>query len=311
MSRTAHPRRPVSIALAATLVVLVVASPAPPAAADDPPFVGWSAALPPLASHYDPSSSNACVAGRVSCVTKTVRTMRTRFEPLAKSCDHDAVFALAYLRTTETYLEATRTDGFFVDPAFVNHEDVAFAQMYFRAYDSWADGRVAYVPPAWRVALEAADKRRVSGTGSLLLGINAHVNRDLPFVLAVTGLVAPDGTSRKADHDQINVMLNHVVQPLIDEEAARFDPDIATVSTPYGAGYTGLLQLLVAWREAAWRQAERLVAAPDEHARDLVAQEIEDDAATQARVIVADTAYRPPLTSAAARDDYCATHANS
>jgi hypothetical protein len=38
----------------------------------------------------------------------------------------------------------------------------------------------------------------VTGSGDLLLGISAHVNRDLPFVLASLGLVAPDGTSRKA-----------------------------------------------------------------------------------------------------------------
>jgi hypothetical protein len=103
----------------------------------------------------------------------------------------------------------------------------------------------------------------VTGSGDLLLGISAHVNRDLPFVLASIGLVAPDGTSRKADHDRINVMLNKVQEPLLAEQAARFDPDMAVPATPYGLGYTGLMQTLMVWREAAWRSAERLVAAPD------------------------------------------------
>jgi hypothetical protein len=161
------------------------------------------------------------------------------------------------------------------------------------------------------VALEASDSRRVSGSGSLLLGMNAHVNRDLPFVLAAIGLVRPDGGSRKSDHDKINVMLNQVVGPLIAEEAARFDPSLATISTPYGVGYTGLLQMLVAWREVAWRHAEQLVAAPKGAARNLVAQEIESYAEAQARAMVLQAAYLPPLTTTAARDRYCALHGAS
>ena len=49
--------------------------------------------------------------------------------------------------------------------------------------------------------------RQVTGMGNVFLGMNAHVNRDLPFVLAEIGLVKPDGTSRKADHDRVNDFL--------------------------------------------------------------------------------------------------------
>ncbi len=310
MTRTRTRAAPLIATTAALAVTAVVWAPVSPAEAADPPFVGWSVILPPLALQYEPTSSDACVAGGVECVESTVEQMRTRFAPLAERCDHDAVFALAYLRTTEVYLESTRTEGFFDEPSMVNHEDVAFARMYFDAYDDWAADRVQQVPPAWRVAFRAADARRVSGTGNLLLGMSAHVNRDLPFVLAATGLVAPDGASRKADHDQINVMLNHVVQPLMAEAAARFDPQLAAVQTPYGVGYTGLMQMLIAWREAAWRQAERLVAAPTDAARDRVAQQIEASAAAAAQVIVTATSYVPPVTTARSRDNYCAVHGN-
>ena len=130
------------------------------------------------------------------------------------------------------------------------------------------------------------------------------------IVLAATGLVARDGSSRKRDHDQINVMLNRVVEPLVTEAAARFDPGIAFVPTPYGVGYTGLMQMLVAWRETAWRQAERLVAAPDAAARNRVARQIETYAETNAQAIVTATAYQPPVTTTAARDAYCAINGN-
>ena len=262
--------------------------------------------MPPLTAHFDPNSADDCIAGRVQCVKKTIQQMQHRFDGLAAACDHDAVFSLAYLRTTEAYLGFTQQSGFFSDPAFVNHEDAAFAQMYFNAYDAWAGGRLGQVPPAWRVALAAADSEQVSGSGDLLLGMNAHVNRDLPFLLAAIGLRSTSGESRKPDHDQVNLVLNHVVAPLIDEEAAHFDSQIKTIDTPYGVGYTGLMQTLIAWREAAWRQAERLVSAPDAASRAVIADEIEQYAATNAKAIVAASTYQPPVTTSAARNSYCA-----
>jgi hypothetical protein len=124
--------------------------------------------------------------------------------------------------------------------------------------------------------------------------------------LAAIGLVAPDGSSRKPDHDRVDAMLNRVVEPLMAEEAARFDPSMSRFQTPYGVGYTGLMQLLVSWRESAWRHAELLVAAPDDAARARVAALIEAEAALNAEAIVAATRYVPPLSSTAARDAWCA-----
>jgi hypothetical protein len=240
-------------------------------------------------------------------VERSVRRMERRLEPLAAACSHQAVFALAYLRTTQTYLRSSTTPGFYRDPAFVNHEEAAFAELYFAAYDDWAAGRSDRVPAAWQIAFDAADRGRVSGTGNLLLGMNAHVNRDLPFVLAEIGLVAPDGSSRKPDHDRVNVMLNQVVEPLIAEEAERFDLSMRVLPpTPLGVGYTGLMQLLLTWREAAWRHAEMLVAAPDDDARARVAAQIEQYAAANAAALVTATHYLAPLTTSAGRDRHCA-----
>jgi hypothetical protein len=296
----------------ATLLLTAVLPMAPTRAADDDPaFVGWSVVLPPLVQQHDPSSADACVSGRLECVRATVRTMQRRFDPLAARCAHSAVFALAYLRTTETYLDTALTPGFYQDVRFVNHEDVAFAEMYFTAYDAFTAGQLSRVPPAWRTAFRAGTTSQVSGSGDLLLGMNAHVQRDLPFVLATIGLVAPDGSSRKPDHDRINSMLNRVVQPLVAEAAARFDPGIETLRTPYGVGYTGLMQMLVAWREAAWRSAERLVTAPDAAARARVAASIEADAEAQAQAIVTATSYVPPVTTTGSRDAYCAANAGT
>jgi hypothetical protein len=298
-----------SILRLAILALLLLAVARPPAAgAEDPPFVGWSALLPGLSLPYDTTSPDDCIAGRVKCIDKVIRQMTQRFQPLASSCDHDAIFALTYLRVTEEYRRTIESPTFFDDTPFVNHEDVVFARYYFAAYDAWDAGRIEEVPPAWRVAFDTARDRAVSANGNLLLGISAHVQRDLPFVLYSIGLVRPDGGSRKPDHDRVNQILNRVTDDIIAEVARRFDPSIDDSNAPTSLDDFVLFQAIVSWRETAWRQAELLALAPTPEARELVAQGIESYAASQARAIRAATSYLPLLGGRAARDAYCATH---
>jgi hypothetical protein len=297
-----RPRR--LTALAALVVALALPA---AAAAEDPPFVGWSALLPGLSLPYDPASPDDCSAGRVQCVDKTIREMTRRFDALASSCDHNAIFSLTYLRVTEAY-RRTVQGSFFEDTPFVNYEDTLFAHYYFAAFDAWAAARIEQVPPAWRVAFDAAKARIVSASGDLLLGINAHVQRDLPLVLYAAGIVRPDGTSRKPDHDRVNMILNRVQDDILAEIARRFDPTVDDTNLPTGLDDATLFQTLAGWREKAWRNAELLAAAPTPAARELVVAAIEQDAAMEARAIVAATRYLPLLGGTAARDAFCAVH---
>ena len=275
--------------------------------AEDPQFVGWTELLPGLTTEFTPSSENDCTAGRTRCVDAVIREMRRRFDPLASSCDHDSIFALAYLRTTEEYRRTIEDPTFFEDTAFVNHEDVVFARLYFDAFDAWHAGRDDAVPPAWDIAFDAADDRSMPASGNLSLGINAHVQRDLPFALAGIGLVKPDGSSRKPDHDRVNQFLNRVTDDLYAEIARRFDPTIDDADLPGTADDAALFQIIPSWREIAWRNAERLVTAGSPAARADVAASIEAYAASQAQAIRRASGYGP-LRNSAARDAYCSTH---
>jgi hypothetical protein len=249
-----------------------------------------------------PLADDQCADGSSKCVDATIKKMQRHFDPLARTCSHQAIFALAYLRTTQEYARAAAEPGFFQDVRFVNHEDAVFAKYYFDAYDAWVAGRTAQVPKAWAIAFDAAKQRQVSGSGNLLLGMSAHVNRDLPFVLAELGL------GLKADHDKVNVFLKRVVDPLLDELTRRFDPTIDDLDTPYGLSREAMFKALEGWRELAWQHAVELVNAPTPAARALVAAKIEAYAASTARDLVASYRYRPLLSSADERDAYCAAH---
>ncbi|MDP8931218.1 MAG: DUF5995 family protein [Actinomycetota bacterium] len=162
------------------------------------------------------------------------------------------------------------------------------------------------VPLAWHIAFDAAAAREATGNGDLLVGINAHINRDLAFVMAASGLIRPDGMSGKPDYDKVNELLLLMTQPLAAELAARFDPDMEdgeeSIADPAS------FQLIVGWPERAWRNAEDLASAATAEERELIAARIEHDAAAEGGLLVESTSYAPPLTTTKPRDDYCAVH---
>src|SRR5215217_5599741 len=144
------------LSLVSLLIAVVLLPAAGAARADDPAYLSWSALLPGLTTEFVPTSENDCTAGRTRCVDAVIREMRRRFDPLAASCDHDSIFALSYLSTTEEYRRTIDDPTFFDDTPFVNHEDAVFAKLYFDSYDAWHSGRLQDVPRAWAIAFQAA-----------------------------------------------------------------------------------------------------------------------------------------------------------
>ena len=218
---------------------------------------------PVLHFRLRPIERQPCTSGKTKCVDAVIREMTARFKPLANDCHHNSVFALAYLRITEEYRRTIEDPSYFQETGWVNHYDAVFAKYYFDAYDAWSAGRRSEVPQAWLVAFDAAQNREVSGTGNLVLGINAHIQRDLPYVLAALGLVRPDGSSRKDDHNKANEFLNRANGPLLAEIARRFDPSVDDLDGPTFVDDVATFQVVPSWREPAWRQAELLVSAPN------------------------------------------------
>jgi hypothetical protein len=227
-----------------------------------------------------------CPAGGATCPARVILEMYERWRPLNARCDHRAVFALTYLRTTEAFARAIAADkNFFEDGPWVNHEDAIFAQLYFRAYDARVAKRE--VPVSWRIAFDAATSPDVTGIGDMFLGMNAHINRDLSYTLAAVGLVKPGGGSRKTDHDKVNTFLANVADPLQDELGRRYDPLFGTTDTPSPLDEGAVLEAVRGFREQAWRNAEPLVNAPDDGSRAMAASSIEAQSELYANSILA------------------------
>jgi hypothetical protein len=300
----------------AALIMAFVAGGLEPAGAapsgtaiSDPFQLGWPGYPPTVLADGRASTEIDCTPGSLQCVDRVVAEMQRRSDALG--CTHDAVFAYVYLRTTQGYRQAVEDPNFFADNAFVNHEDAVFADTYFRAHDRFRAGALAEVPPAWRVAFHVAATKQVTGFGNMLLGMNAHINRDLPFVLNAIGLRDPRGASRKPDHDRVNDILAVVNRYVLFEVIQRYDPDAGAGQAPSTTMDAKSLQNLVTrWREQAWVNAQRLAAARTTSQRLDVARSIEEKAEATALGLQSAWAYRPGEDSGA-RDAYCAARAAS
>lgn len=220
-----------------------------------------------------------CLDGHpAKCVELVAREMQRRLRPLGRSCDHDAVFALLYLRVTEAVAEALDDGGLFDLADYIADMDLLFAAAYFGPFDDFHAGRHRRIAPAWRVAFEAAEQRQVVGATDMLLGINAHVRNDLPFIVERLGREV-DGRDAKPDFDRVNRVLREVYPRALAEAARRLDPSIDDGDIPGLSGDDdALFQYIVAIREDAWRRGVALLEAPDRRTRDLLAAEIRQDA---------------------------------
>ena len=269
----------------------------------------WQGLQPTLQARFDQNANNPCVRGAKTCVPLVVGEMRRRLDVLARQCSHLAPFALMYLDVTAGVEQAQSRGERFRDLPYLAHLDAVFAGYYFRAFDAWRQGRDAEVPAAWRLAFEAGERSVVSGIGDLMLGMNAHISRDLPFALAASGLQGTDGQSALPDFNAVNALLNQTAGPMIDEQARRFDPSVKAFTAPVlGISSLDLGALLGIWRTEAYHNAEKLIAAPTPAARRRVAAAIEANAAQRARLIQVATSYAILGGSTAARDRFCARH---
>jgi hypothetical protein len=116
-------------------------------------------------------------------------------------------FLSTYRRTTIAVGKQVE-EGRFEDPGWVDRWDVAFADLYVSALEAHLSG--GHVSRPWRQAFAApADLPLLR---LLLLGINAHINYDLPQ--ALLAVIGPEDFAKPAllarrqrDHERIDAIL--------------------------------------------------------------------------------------------------------
>lgn len=154
-------------------------------------------------------------------IAAVVAGMQQRLDGLPERLAHLRVFLSTYQRTTKEVGHAVEAASF-EDPGWVERWDVAFAELYLVALDAELDGGDNVSRP-WRLAFAASPD--LPPLRHVLLGINAHVNYDLPQ--ALLAVISDDDFSdhlvmerRRRDHERIDRVLASRVAAEDDELTA-------------------------------------------------------------------------------------------
>ena len=205
--------------------------------------------------------------------------------------DRRAVFLTALLIASGEAKSRTLSGGF-LDCDWAARCVVAFANLYRAALLACEKEDYAAVPSSWRTAFDAANNNADLTIQDLWLGINAHVNHDLPFALTVASM-DPGREQRYRDHASLNELLRAsanrvedrlqaVCAPSLDLLGRAFHPIVSDIAS-FDLGAAG---------QFAWDNAAALTDARSETERASIARRIEDHSDVVARLILAPAARR-------------------
>ena len=147
-------------------------------------------------------------ADRVTGIPEVLARMDVLLATMPPDLDTQRTFLTTYRRTTIAVGQQVEL-GRFEDPAWVDRWDVAFADLYVSALETRVAG--ASVARPWRLAFGASAD--LPSLRLLLLGINAHINYDLPQSLVA--VISPEEfgqpallARRQRDHERIDAILS-------------------------------------------------------------------------------------------------------
>jgi len=122
-----------------------------------------------------------------------------------------------------------------------------FADLYREAVYNWEFGNKEDVPGAWVLAFEHAKNEDLLILQNIMLGINAHINRDLAYALHEVGSYTGNVTSKHQDSTHVNnvilVVYNLIEIPLLDLYTPAFPVNLTDYNFLIDAGIGDLVSL--------------------------------------------------------------------
>lgn len=205
--------------------------------------------------------------------------------------DRRAIFLrLYYMMTLEVYKAIHGCDEYkgrriFLDPEWIFRLSGRFSSLYFESLTAPEGDR------AWRIAHRVAAQPGSSTVQNALLGINAHINFDLPRAIAAN--LDPAELSnyeimqrRKFDHDQVNNLLVRTVDPVQKVLAKNYEPGIGVADRVLGGWDERACGVLLrTYRERVWWNALSYAAATAEPEQKIVRDKLEWESAQLAKTL--------------------------
>jgi len=181
-------------------------------------------------------------------IAQTIAALRDA----ALGCDDaTAYFPALYTVVTERISDAIDSGKRFEDGPRLDRFATAFADLHLRARTD-----PSYRPRCWQACWDVASDKRLLIVQHVLLGINAHVNHDLPIATVATCGDAPL-ESMQDDFNSINDVLGETYHEII-RSLGRVS-GWANAAASMGGGQVFNFSLRVG-RDRAWGTAQNLYA---------------------------------------------------
>jgi len=168
--------------------------------------------------------------------------------------DRRALFASVYTLTTLRMAQSIDA-GDYSNTSWMRSYQTRFANYYREALHEYVLGHRSQVPNAWLKAFDAAQSGQSLIIQDILLGMNAHINFDLPFAIEAVK-ISPNTTSRYLDHTRVNTVLAEVGDTITTALAGLYGTQYAALDQAMGP----LDELFLATgmataRQTAWNNA--------------------------------------------------------
>jgi Family of unknown function (DUF5995) len=210
--------------------------------------------------------------------------------------DRRGIFVTAYILITEEIQRRIQRRQF-ENPEWVGRYAVSFANLYRIALIGYETGPPVDISKAWRVSFQTS----AQGTGlvieDLILGINAHINHDLPIALNEVS-ISEEREQKHRDHSAINDALKFAIAPVRSRIEMLYAPGLSLfdeILDPLEVEITSFS--FEKARENAWIQGVGLANARNEQEQKYGLAAIDERAGVLASLIIAPTSDQPLLVA--------------
>ncbi|SHM32478.1 hypothetical protein SAMN04488057_10177 [Cyclobacterium lianum] len=225
-------------------------------------------------------------------VQSLLANMQSRAENWKNAGDQRHVFLGCYSMMSQNMYDAIGMKQF-VNAEWVSRLLLRFSEYYFDALAHY-DKQPAIAPAVWRQVHDASLNPEISVTQNLLLGVNAHINYDLPLALydclvkTWRDLPEKERGLLKQDHEMVNQIIANTIDAVQDSIINPSSWSMAAIDELMGRVDEWLLSRLISsWRNEVWEVSLELLSSQAEEKRERIRKAQEKLVLTRARKFIA------------------------
>lgn len=247
-------------------------------------------------------------AQRPRDINEAISCMRKALDYFHKRDDYRAIFLrLYYIMTLEVHAAINQLGDYkrkniFLDSGWVERLSGQFASLYFQSLTTFERAPNPEIERAWKIAYKVATERSSTVIQNAVLGINAHINYDLPYAISLNMREHKDAEThlalqkRKFDHDQIDNLLIRCINPIQDVLARDYEwgiflLDRAPVQLDEKLTETGLKY----YRQRVWLDAVSFVSTENDEEECIVREKINWESYKVAQILAGQSPWQRVL----------------